>query len=112
MLAPLLGSSEAEKVLAFIEVRGQGYAYEIANFYSSNLRGIQKQLERLEHGGVLVSKKVGRTRLYTFNPRFAFKKELEALIQKAVSYYPESLRNALIIRRERPRRKGKPLETD
>lgn len=109
MLTSIFGSSEAEKVLAFIEAREQGYAYEIANFYSTNLRGIQKQLERLEHGGVLASKKIGRTRVYTFNPRYAFKKELQALIQKALSYYPGDLHRALVIRRERPRRKGKPL---
>lgn len=109
MLTSLLGSTETEKVLIFIEVRGQGYAYEIAQFYTVNLRGIQKQLERLEHGGVLASQKVGRTRVYKFNPRYPFQAELKALLQKALTYYPQNLRNDLEIRRERPRRQGKEL---
>lgn len=109
MLAPLLGSTETEKVLTFIEVRGQGYAYEIARFYSANLRGIQKQLQRLEHGGVLASKNVGRTRVYTFNPRYPFRAELQALLQKALTFYPKSMQDKLLIRRERPRRQGKEL---
>lgn len=109
MLAPILRSTETEKVLAFITARGDGYAYEIAKFYGSNLRGIQKQLEKLEHGGVLASKKVGRTRVYTYNPRYPFIAELKRLIEKAMSLYPKKLSDTLYLRRERPRRVGKPL---
>jgi hypothetical protein len=109
MLSPILGSTEAEKVLVFIAARGDGYAYEIARFFKTNLRGIQKQLERLEHGGVLASKKVGRTRVYSFNPRYPFLIEIRSLLQKATGFYSVDLQNALFIRRERPRRKGKPL---
>jgi len=109
MLAPILGSTETEKVLAFITARGDGYPYQIAKFYGSNLRGIQKQLERLEHGGVLASRKVGRTRVYAYNPRYPYKNELAALVKKAISMYPKKKSEALIVRRERPRRAGKPL---
>lgn len=109
MLTPLLGTQDSERVLVFIAARDEGYARQMARFFDAPLRGIQRQLERLEAGGVLVSRKVGRTRLYTFNPRYPFLDELKALLQKALAYYPDELRQELIFNRRRPRRTGKPL---
>ena len=109
VLGPILGSVEAEKALAYIVARGSGYASEIAGFYDSNLRGIQKQLDKLEHGGVLISRKVGRTRVYELNPRYPFKTKVRELIEEAIAFYPRDLRARLLVRRERPRRRGKPL---
>jgi len=109
MLEALLGSKNRERVLQFIFSKGEGYAKEIADFYNTSLDPIQKQLEKLELGGVLVSKMVGRTRLFVFNPRYAFLDELKALLQKAREYYnPEEIER-LTMGRKRPRRKGKPL---
>jgi hypothetical protein len=34
------------------------------------LRARHEQLDKLEVGGILASRKVGRTRLYVFNPRY------------------------------------------
>ena len=60
--------------------------------YNRSVDPIQKQLERLELGSILVSQTVGRTRLFMFNPRYAFKKELEALLLKAREFYaPEEI---------------------
>ena len=108
MLEPLLGSTHAEYVLLFLRAREEGYASEIARFFGVNLYGIQKQLDRLEAGGVLVSRKVGRTRLYTFNPRYPFRDELQALLEKALAFYPAETRERLLYNRRRPRRRGKP----
>jgi hypothetical protein len=110
MLEPLLGSTNAERVLIFIQARGEGYAREMALFFETNLYGIQKQLEKLEVGGVMVSRMIGRIRLYTFNPRYPFLTELKGLLDKALAFYPETERSALIMNRRRPRRKGKPDE--
>ncbi|OVE74799.1 transcriptional regulator, partial [bacterium E08(2017)] len=55
------------------------------------------------------SRSEGRTRLYRFNPRYSFLKELKALLSKALSFYPEDERETLTIVRRRPRRKDKPL---
>ncbi len=109
MLEYLFGSKHAEHVLMFLVARGEGYASEIARFFDTNLYGIQKQLDRLEMGGVLVSRKVGRTRIYTFNPRYPFLNELQALLKKALTFYPEDIREGLLYNRRRPRRRGKPL---
>jgi hypothetical protein len=109
MLKPLLGSENTERVLIFLLARKEGYPTEIARFYRTDVFGIQKQLDRLANGGVLVSRLAGRTRLYTFNPRYPFLRELTALIEKAFSFYPVGEREALLMNRRRPRRREKPL---
>ena len=109
MLEPLLGSTNAERCLLFLLVREEGYASEMAVFYDTDLYGIQKQLDKLENGGVLGSYRAGRTRLYRFNPRYAFLKELRLLLGKALSFYPADAQERLRIVRRRPRRRGKPL---
>ena len=109
MLESLLGSVNRERVLLFMQAREEGYAREIARYYSTDLLGIQRQLEKLEVGGVLASKYVGRTRLFQFNPRYAFLQELRNLLEKALSFYPEDERERLLMVRKRPRRKDKPL---
>jgi len=109
MLEELFGSRNRERVLQFILARGEGYAKEIADFYGSSLDPVQKQLERLELGGILVSRTVGRTRLFVFNPRYAFRDELTTLLKKAREYYDPGEQERLLVSRKRPRRKGKPL---
>jgi hypothetical protein len=109
MLQPILGSENAERVLVFILARNEGYATEIARFFETDLSGIQNQLEKFEVGGVLVSQTAGRTRLYAFNPRYPFLKELKSLLEKALSFYNAETQEILLINRRRPRRRGKPL---
>jgi hypothetical protein len=109
MLEPLLASTNCERVLMFLAARDEGYLREIADFFQSSPAPVLKQLEKLEAGGVLFSRLVGRTRLYQFNPRYPFFNELKALLDKALSFYPEDVRTALLANRRRPRRKGKPL---
>jgi hypothetical protein len=109
MLEPLLGSTNAERVLVFILARNEGYAREITRFFDADADSIQKQLARLESGGVLWSQSAGRTRLFSFNPRYPFLKELKALLEKALVFYSEREREALLMNRRRPRRQGKPL---
>lgn len=109
MLEPILGSKNAERVLMYISARDQGYTREIARFYGADPDSIQKQLARLELGGILVSKSEGRTRLYRFNPRYSFLKELKALLNKVLSFYPPDEQERLLVFRRRPRRRDKPL---
>jgi hypothetical protein len=109
MLEPLFASTNCERVLIFIATREEGYLREMAAFFVSSPAPLLKQLEKLENGGVLFSRMVGRTRLYGFNPRYPFLKELKALLDKALTFYPDELRTRLQENRRRPRRKGKPL---
>ncbi len=109
MLETIVGSSSSEKVLMFLLARDEGYAREIARFFATDLAPIQKQLAKLEAGGVLVSRVAGRTRLFSFNPRYPMIDELRALLEKTLQFYPDDLRDRLLMNRRRPRRRGKPL---
>jgi|GEM_PF-61743 len=109
MLASLFGSISAERALIFLFARGEGYAREIAKFYNTNLTPIQRGLERFEANGILSSRLAGKTRLYSFNPRYPFKPEIENLLKKALTFYSPNERETLLMNRRRPRRSGKPL---
>ncbi len=109
MLEPILGSTGSERVLIFLLVRDRGYAREIARFFETDLAPIQRQLEKLENGGVLVSQPVGRTRVFSFNPRYPMIDELRALLEKTLTFYPDDIMEKLTMNRRRPRRRGKPL---
>jgi hypothetical protein len=108
MLEPLLGSKSSERVLIFIEAFGEGYAREISRFFGTSLNPIQKQLDKLELGSILVSFSKGRTRLYSFNPRYPFLIELKGILDKALSFYPEDEQERLLMLRRKPRRRRKP----
>lgn len=109
MLEPLFGSINKERVLFFINARGEGYAREMARFFATDLTPVQRQLDVLERGGILVSRLVGRTRLYTFNPSYPLLNEVMALLGKAISFWPQDEQDRLLVVRQRPRRAGKPL---
>lgn len=109
MLESLFGSASKERVLFFILARGEGYPREIARFYATGLTPIQRQVDSLERGGILSSRLLGRTRLYRFNPAYPLLPELKALLEKALSFYPEEERERLLDSRQRPRRRSKPL---
>jgi hypothetical protein len=109
MIESLLGSKNAERVLIYIFAREEGYAREIAGFFETDLKSIQMQLDKFEKSGVLASRTVGRTRPYVFNPRYPFLNEVRALLEKALSFYPENEREELLMNRRRPRARGKAL---
>ena len=109
MIEVLLGSKNAERVLIYIFTREEGYAREVSSFYKTDLKSIQMQLDKFEKSGVLVSREVGRTRPYVFNPRYPFLNELKSLLEKALSFYPQEERNQLLMNRRRPRARGKTL---
>ncbi|HEX4054484.1 MAG TPA: hypothetical protein VHX86_09485 [Tepidisphaeraceae bacterium] len=88
MLANLLGSMNKERVLVYLAGRRRGYAREIARFFDSPLYPVQNAMEKLEAAAVLVSRSVGSTREYEFDPRYPGREELKALLNRALSLYP------------------------
>jgi hypothetical protein len=98
-----------ERVLIYLAARGRGYSREIARFFDAPLYPIQNALDRLETANVLVSRLVGSTREYEFNPRYPARVELVRLIERALALYPAPLQEKLLLSRLRPRRRGKRL---
>ena len=97
MLGKLLGSANKERALVYLTARERGYARQIARFFDAPLDPTQKALDSLEQSGVLISRTVGNTREYEFDPRYPLRSELGALVEKALSLYPESLRDKLLV---------------
>lgn len=108
-LNELFGSQAGEKTLLFMEAFGSGYASQIRDTFGISLSEIQKQLQKFERGGILVSRLIGKTRVFEWNPRFMFLKELRSLLRKALDYLPAEYQEKYFVKRRRPRRTGKPL---
>lgn len=109
MLEPLLGSDKKEKILLYLYTHGESYAREIAREFEFNLNSVQNLLLNLEKGGILYSKLKGKVRLFGINPRYPFRKELEALFEKVLRFIPEEEKERFYKPRLRPRQTGKPL---
>lgn len=109
MIEALVGNPTAEKVLLFLHNYEEGYGNKIAKTFNVPVNQVQKQLERFEIGGLLVSRMIGRTRVYTWNPRNPLIKSIRALLSDVFTYLPETEIKKYYRQRTRPRRKGKPL---
>jgi len=108
MLEGLFGNVIVERIFFFLSTYGEGYPLGMAKTFKVPVNRIQQQLKRLEDGGIVVSRLVGKVRLYTFNPRYPFLKELKALIVKSHEFIPDEEKEKFYRQRTRPRRAGKP----
>ncbi|MCD4814692.1 winged helix-turn-helix domain-containing protein [bacterium] len=109
MLESLLGNPTIEKVLFYLWRFEKSYAKEMADNFQLPVNAIQQQLKRLENGDIVVSRLVGRTRVYEFNPRYPFLKECFQLFSKVFSHFPVKQVERYYTKRTRPRRPGKPI---
>ncbi len=109
-LEALFGGRAAAKVLLFMENYGEGYASWIARTFEMPVSEVQKQLSKFEEAGVLVSRLVGTSRMFTWNPRDPALDGLRQLLKGTLDYGIPSRRLKKYFRqRRRPRRKGKPI---
>lgn len=67
MLEGLFGNKSAVKVMLAIFMHEEMHASAIAQLNNTAVDPIKKQLERFEESGFLISRSVGRSRLYRFN---------------------------------------------
>lgn len=107
MLEAAFGSVAAERVLLFLHRYEQAYGRQIAVAFDMPVSEIQKQLRKLELGGLLVSRLLGRTRIYGWNPRSVFVAPLRDLLQTILEQLPPEQRAPYAAGRRRPRRAGK-----
>ncbi|MGL6222248.1 MAG: winged helix-turn-helix domain-containing protein [Steroidobacteraceae bacterium] len=109
MLEAIVGSPTAEKVLLYLQNYEQAYGREIADTFDIAQSQVQKQLVKLEAGGLLVSRLAGRTRLYQWNPRNPLVAALRELLSLALESLPAAEQQRYYRKRTRPRRSGKAL---
>jgi len=105
----LLRSEKDEMILYYFYAYKKGYGRDIARTFEYNLANVQKIILRLELAQILCGFTYGRTRLYEFDPRYPFFKELQALIKTAYDALDDETIEKYFRKRTRPRRTGKPL---
>jgi len=108
-LDAVFGNRSASQALLYLQNYGEGYARGIALTFDVPLTGIQRQLKRLEGEGILVSRMVGNTRLFTWNPSSRTTKNLRAFLESELESLPNEMTEKYFRERRRPRRSGKPL---
>lgn len=109
ILESVFGSRSATQVLTFLEAYGSGHALRIAETYGVSVSPIQRQLRRLEADGVLVSRLVGRTRVFEFNTRNPTVRNLRTFLEVELDLLPDDQVKKYYRQRQRPRRTGKSL---
>jgi DNA-binding transcriptional ArsR family regulator len=108
MLRAIFGTETKAKILLFLYSSRESYPTEIASTLGLYLNTVQNQLLNMEKDGLLYSRLRGKVRLFGISPRYPFRKELEALLEKALAFISEEEKK-IYFRRLRPRRSGKPL---
>lgn len=111
MLEYLFANKNVEKILIYLSLHEKAYAMQLARTFHSALDPIQKTLKKLEEGGLIVSFLEGKTRIFQWNPRYAFLSEIQALAKKAYEFLPIEIQETVYqsTKRKRPRKTGKPL---
>jgi hypothetical protein len=67
MLEGIFGNIIVEKILFTLYIYGEGYPLGMAKTFEEPVNRFQQQLKRLENTGIIVSRLIGRVRVYTFN---------------------------------------------
>jgi DNA-binding transcriptional ArsR family regulator len=80
LFSGLFGNETAAKVLIYLQQLESGYPRGIAQALQVSLSQVQRQLERLEREGGLVSRVIGKTRLYQWNPRCGYLDQLREFV--------------------------------
>ena len=109
MLDKLFGTKSAEMVLLHLFHYSEVYARGLARDTGISLSAIQNQLRKFEEAGVVVSKLLGNTRVYTFNRKSPLTRPLMELLDVVHASMSLQDKEQLFHQRKRPRRAGKPV---
>ncbi len=109
ILEALFGNRTAAKLMLYLFHYGEAYASGAAKDLGIALSPVQRQLDKFEVAGLMVSKMVGNTRVYSFNPKQPATRKLKDLIQLFYEAMSLKERERLFPMRRRPRRRGKPI---
>lgn len=110
MLDKILGSEVAMKIMLHLVHYSEIYPTAVAKDYELTLSVVQKQFARFEEAGVLVSKTVGKTRVYMFNKKSKAANKFYDLVEVYYNGLSVKDKEMIFSQRRRPRRPGKPVK--
>ncbi|HKP95629.1 MAG TPA: hypothetical protein VJ385_07720 [Fibrobacteria bacterium] len=107
-LRSLIGSATRAKILLYLSVYKETYPRELTINLRLPLFGVQTQLKNLMKGGVVTVKKDANRQMFSFDPDYELRKELLALLKKALQGLSERDRSLYLKPKMTPRasRKG------
>ncbi|MDE0053001.1 MAG: ArsR family transcriptional regulator [Gammaproteobacteria bacterium] len=108
VLEAALGNRTAAWALLFITAYGEGHANRIASTFDLAVSVVRDQLLRLEANGVLVSRMIGRARVFQFNERSPTARNLRVFLREEIELLPRDDVRRHFRQRQRPRRTTKP----
>jgi DNA-binding MarR family transcriptional regulator len=109
VLGEILGSRAAEAVLLHIFHHGESYGRAISADFGLTLFPIQRQLDKFEKAGVLVSKRQGRTLVFMWNEKSRVARRMKSLVEAVYDGLSLDEREKIFHVRRRPRSKDKPV---
>ena len=107
MLDKIFGNETIALIYLNLFHYGEIYSALIEKNTGVGSRAVLNQLSKMEEVGILVSRSVGRTRLYQFNPKSPFVKPIKEIIQITYLNMTLKLKEKMFKERMRPRAKGK-----
>ncbi|OGC76532.1 hypothetical protein A2619_00885 [candidate division WWE3 bacterium RIFOXYD1_FULL_39_9] len=109
MLDKIFGTKTAALVLLHLFHYGDVHARRLARDIAISLSSIQGQLKKFEEAGLVVSKKIGTTRIFFFNKKSPLVRPLLDLLKVIYSSMSIDDKELLFNKRKRSRRAGKPI---
>jgi len=109
MLRNIFGTKTTELALLHLFHYGEIHPSGLAKDINISLSSVQNQLAKLEEAGVLASKLVGKTRVYSFNKKSPLTQPLMELVKVVHDSLSLEDKKRVFKSRKRPRRPGKPI---
>ena len=98
----LFGSRRRTEVLILLALLASSYPSELTRLLKAQLYSVQTILEDLEGQGIVASRRQGRMRIVSLDPRYFAFRQLRALLLRLAEAEPR-LESAAASRRTRPR---------
>ena len=109
MLDKILGSATAQKIFLHLYHHGETYPTAVAKDFNISLGQVQRQFDRFEEAGLIISKLSGRTRIYQFNKKQVLVNPFIEMVKRVYESIPLHEKEEIFHIRRRPRRRGKPV---
>lgn len=110
-LQGLVGTQTGERVLLHLFHYGEIHPAAIARDFSMAVTPVRRQLDKFERAGLVVSREVGRSRVFQFNPKSPIAEAVKEVVRIAYEGMPLRERERVFGVRRRPRQPGKEVLT-
>lgn len=109
MLETIFGNKTAQLIFLRLYRENEISAGQLAKDFGIGIAAFQNQLEKFENAGLLVSRKIGPVRLFSFNPQSSYVDSIRNLVKVEYDKLGPKGIDYIFSRRKRPRKRGKKI---